>query len=154
MEEKRYLTKEKFEEFQKELDFLKHDKRKEIAENLEYAKSLGDLSENAEYQEAREAQAELEDRIRYIENTLKNAEIVDGHSTDEVSVGSVVTVQKDGRGDKIEYTIVGSEEADVSQNKISVQSPFGQSALGKKKGESFSFETPGGEVTYKIVSLK
>lgn len=153
-DEKRYLTQEKFDELSSELEVLKHDKRKEVADNLEYAKSLGDLSENAEYQEAREAQAQLEERIRYIEDTLKNSEIVSKHSTDEVSVGSIVTVQKDGKGDKIEYTVVGSEEADISQKKISVRSPFGEAAMGKKKGDSFTFETPGGKMTYTIVSIK
>lgn len=153
-DERRYLTQEKHDELSKELEVLKHDKRKEIADNLEYAKSLGDLSENAEYQEAREAQAQLEERIQYIEDALKNSEIVSGHSTEEVSVGATVTVQKDGKGDKIEYAIVGSEEADLSQNKISVRSPFGEAAMGKKKGDSFTFETPGGKVSYKIVSIK
>lgn len=153
-DEKRYLTKEKFDELSRELEVLKHDKRKEIADNLEYAKSLGDLSENAEYHEARDAQAALEERIGYIEDVLKHAEIVSKHSADEAGVGAVITVKRDGKGDAITYTLVGSEEADIGKNKISVRSPLGQAAVGKKKGESFSFESPGGVVSYTIISIK
>src|SRR3989344_7406080 len=106
-----YLTKEKHEEFQKEIEILKTSRRKEVAEALEYAKSLGDLSENAEYHEARDAQARLEDRISHLEALLKHATIVSGHETGAVAVGSVVTLQKEGGGDKKIYTIVGGEES-------------------------------------------
>jgi len=152
MNEKEYLTQEKFEEFTKELEFLKSTKRKEVAESLEYAKALGDLSENAEYHEARGEQALVEDRINKLENLLKNALIVSSSDTGIVNVGSVVTVEKDGK--KSIYTIVGSEEADVTSNKISVKSPFGQSIIGKKKGEEFIFTAPSGEVSYSIVDIK
>ncbi len=151
MKDKEYLTKEKFDEFTAELAELKGKKRKEVAESLEYAKSLGDLSENAEYHEARDNQANIEDRIARLEELLKHAQIVSGNSTDAVSVGSKVTVEKDGK--KFEYSIVGSEEADVISNKISMKSPFGQAILGKKKGDSFTFTAPFGEITYKIVSI-
>ena len=93
-EETSYLTKEKFEELKKELDYLRTIKRKEVAENLEYAKGLGDLSENAEYHEARDTQAAVEDRIARIEMMLKSASIVSAHGTDVVSIGSEVTVEK------------------------------------------------------------
>lgn len=153
-EEKKYLTKEKYEEFEKELDHLKHQKRKEVAENLEYAKSLGDLSENAEYHEARELQATVEDRINRIEALLKSAEIVKGHSVDSVSVGSTVTVCLSGQKDKQDYTIVGSEEADMTSGKISRTSPFGEAIMDKKKGESFSFKAPNGKsLEYKILAI-
>ena len=152
MKEKEYLTKEKFDEFTKELAELKGKKRKEIAENLEYAKSLGDLSENAEYHEARDAQATIEDRISRLEELLKHAQIVSENHGDVVSVGSTVTVEKEGK--KFVYTIVGSEEADVSQNKISMKSPFGQAILGKKKGEEFTFKAPSGELTYKVGKIE
>lgn len=152
MGEHDYLTQEKYDEFKKELVELKGKKRKEVAENLEYAKSLGDLSENAEYHEARDVQATVEDRIAKLEELLKNAKIVKGNQGDSVNVGSVVTVEKDGK--KFTYTIVGSEEADVISNKISVRSPFGQSILGKKKGDSFSFSAPNGELSYKILEVK
>ncbi len=151
MNDKEYLTKEKFEEFKKELEYLKTTKRKEIAVNLEYAKALGDLSENAEYNEARDAQAVLEDRIAKLEHILKNATIISEQHTDTVSVGSSVVVSKDGKN--ITYTIVGTEEASILDGKISIKSPFGQSILGKKKGDTFSFETPNGSVSYKIVSV-
>ncbi len=152
MKDKEYLTKEKYEEFKLELAELKSKKRKEIAESLEYAKSLGDLSENAEYHEARDAQATIEDRIARLEELLKTAQIVSSNTGDMVNVGSVVTVEKDGK--KFEYSIVGSEEADVVSNKISMKSPFGQAILGKKKGDNFTFTAPSGEITYKVVSIK
>ncbi len=151
MNEHEYLTKEKYEEFKKELEHLKGTRRKEVAESLEYAKSLGDLSENAEYHEARDVQATIEDRIQKLENLLKTAKIVDGHATNSVNIGSVVTVEKDNK--KTTYTIVGSEEADVVSGKISIRSPFGQAILGKKKGETFSFAAPNGNVSYTIVEI-
>lgn len=152
MDNKEYLTKEKFEEFKKELEYLKNEKRKEVAKNLEYAKALGDLSENAEYHEAREAQADLEDRIIKLENIIKSAVIISSAgNSDAVNVGSKVTVEKDGK--KSEYTIVGTEEANVLDGKISIRSPFGQSILGKRKGDTFSFEAQNGLMKYKIVSI-
>lgn len=152
MKDKEYLTKEKFDEFTKELAVLKGTRRKEIAESLEYAKSLGDLSENAEYHEARDAQANVEDRIAKLEELLKTAQIVSLNIGDSVGVGSSVTVEKDGK--KFEYSIVGSEESDVVTNKISMKSPFGQSILGKKKGETFTFSAPSGDLTYKVLEIK
>src|SRR5258708_3761262 len=124
MNEKEYLTQEKFDQFQKELEHLKGEKRKEVAEALEYAKALGDLSENAEYHEARDEQAMVEDRIAKLEQILKNTIIIKGHETDMVNVGSVLTVEKEGK--KMNYTIVGTEESDVVSGKISIKSPFGQ----------------------------
>ncbi len=152
MPEKEYLTKEKFDEFTKELAQLKGTRRKEVAASLEYAKSLGDLSENAEYHEARDVQATVEDRIAKLEDLLKNASIVSGNHSDSVNVGSSVTVDRDGK--RFVYSIVGSEEADVATNKISVKSPFGQAIVGKKKGENFSFNAPNGQVSYKILDIK
>lgn len=152
-EDKEFLTQEKFDQFISELENLKQVKRKEIAEQLEYAKSLGDLSENAEYHEARDLQANIEDRIARLESLLKSAVIVSSHKTDVVGVGSVVTVQKDGSKDSKDFTIVGSEEADTTNLKISIRSPFGEAVLGKKKGESFSFKTPAGLMKYKIIKI-
>ena len=150
---KEYLTKEKFEEFKKELVELKGTKRKEVAENLEYAKALGDLSENAEYHEARDNQAMVEDRIAKLEELLKNADIVSDHrGSGIVNIGSTVTVLKDDK--KFTYTIVGSEESDVVSNKISIRSPFGQAVIGKKKGDEFSYTAPGGELVYKLVDVE
>jgi transcription elongation factor GreA len=153
--EQEYLTKEKHAELEKELEHLKTIRRKEIAEALEYAKSLGDLSENQEYQEARDSQAILEDRINRLEVILKSAAIVlTKNSGNTVGVGSVVTVEKGGDKSKKSYTIVGSEEADATLGKISMRSPLGIAAMGKSKGDSFTFETPSGQMTYKIIDVK
>lgn len=152
MKETEYLTQEKFDEFTKELHELKSVKRKEVAEALEYAKQLGDLSENAEYHEARDTQATVEDRIAKLEILLKHAVIVTGNHAGSVGVGSQVTVEKDGK--KSIFTIVGTEESDVSQNKISIKSPFGIAVLGKKKGDDFSFDAPSGQIKYKVVEVK
>lgn len=149
----KYLTKEKFSEMEKELLELKTVKRKEIAQNLEYARSLGDLSENAEYQEARELQATIEDRISIIENALKTAEIVHELHGDVVTMGSEITVEKTGSKDKQKFKIVGSDEVNSAEGRISNQSPLGMALLGKKRGESVSVKTPKGAASYKIVSV-
>lgn len=149
-----YLTKQKFEEFQKELEYLKTTKRTEIAKSLEYAKSLGDLSENAEYHEARDGQARVEDRINFLEALLKSATIVSSHDTSAVAVGSQVTLEKKGDKTKKNFTFVGSEEADAATGKISIRSPLGQAALGKKKGEEFTFQSPAGSMTYTVIDIK
>jgi transcription elongation factor GreA len=149
-----YLTQEKFNELKKELDYLKTTRRKEIAENLEYTRSLGDLSENAEYQEARELQASTEERIRKLEAILQSAKIVSDKKSNVVGLGSTVVIQKDGEKETRKYSIVGSEEADMQERKISYVSPLGEAMMGKKKGETFSFETPSGKMNYKIVSVE
>ncbi len=148
-----YLTHEKKEELEQELNQLKSVRRKEIADALEYAKSLGDLSENAEYHQAREDQANCEDRIANLERILKNAVIMEGHHTEIVSVGSTVTVVKKGDKDERVFTVVGSEESDVATGKISNESPIGKALLGKKAGDSVSTQTPKGEVTYTVKKI-
>lgn len=147
------LSKEKFEELTRELDELRTKRRKEVAEQLEYARSLGDLSENAEYQEAREMQGAVEDRIAKLESVLKNARIVQGVKTDSVSMGSTVTVQKIGGDEKHVYIIVGAEETNMFEGKISYHSPLGSALLGKKKHDEFSFHTPRGTQKYKILKV-
>ena len=149
-----YLTKDKFAELEKELQYLKTARRKEVADALEYAKSLGDLSENHEYQEARDSQAVLEDRINRLEKILKTASIVSTQSTSLVGVGSAISVERESDKTKKSFTIVGSEEADAAKGLISTRSPLGQAALGKKKGDTFSFETPSGTMSYKIIDIK
>lgn len=150
----KYLTKEKFDELTKELDLLRTVKRKEIAQNLEYARALGDLSENAEYHEAREAQANAEGRIAEIENVLKHAHIVEERKQGELVVmGSTVTVEKNS-GEKMKVKIVGSEDANVSEGKISNSSPLGVAVLGKVKGDTAIVLTPKGKISYKIVSVE
>ncbi|MCA9366018.1 transcription elongation factor GreA [Candidatus Kaiserbacteria bacterium] len=149
-----YLTPEKFEELKKELDHLKTVRRKEVAESLEYARSLGDLSENAEYQEARDMQAAIEERISHLEQVIKEAKIV-AHDKkgDVVGLGSVVTIRKDGEKTDRTYTIVGSEEANIHDHKLSYLSPLGEALMGKAKNDSFNFETPGGKQAYKVLKV-
>lgn len=149
-----YLTPEKFEELKKELEHLKTVRRKEVAESLEYARSLGDLSENAEYQEARDMQAAIEERIGHLEGVIKEAKIVaQDKRGDVVGLGSVVTIEKQGEKHERSYTIVGSEEANIHDHKLSYLSPLGEALMGKAKGETFSFETPGGKQTYKVLKV-
>lgn len=147
-----YFTKEKFEDLKAELEELKTKKRREVAESLEYAKSLGDLSENAEYHEAREMQANTEDRIAQLEELIKNASIIENHKTSSVGMGSVVIVSQDK--EKRKYRIVGSEEVDVGSGKISAHSPLGEALMGKKKGDDVKWDTPRGSLSGKIVSIE
>lgn len=148
-----YITKEKRKELENELQDLKGSKRREILASLEYAKSLGDLSENAEYHQAREDQGKLEARIVHIERILESSKTFIRHGGDVVEVGSKVIVQKKGKKEDVVYTIVGSEEADMLAGKVSNKSPFGEALFGKKKGDSISFMTPAGVVNYKILSV-
>jgi len=145
------VSQEKFDEMIKELEHLKTVRRTEIAKNLEYARSLGDLSENAEYQEARDLQAATEERIKKLEELVKNTKILtDGKKKNEVSFGSKVSIKKEGVADVHEYTIVGSEEADMRVKKLSHVSPLGAALMGKKKGDIFTFDTPTGKQTYTV----
>ncbi len=146
-----YVSQEKFDEMVKELEHLKTVRRTEIAKSLEYARSLGDLSENAEYQEARDLQAATEERIKKLEEMVKTSKILtDGKKKNEVSFNSVVAIKREGSVDVHEYTIVGSEEADMRVKKLSHLSPLGAALMGKKKGDVFTFETPSGKQTYTI----
>jgi transcription elongation factor GreA len=151
--QKEYLSREKFEQLKAELTRLKTVDRKEVAERLDYAKSLGDLSENAEYHEAREQQADIEDRITTLSEMLKDVVIVTDKHGQQVEIGSTIIVKKNG-GDSATYTIVGSEEANMLAGKISFQSPIGSAVLGKKVGEEVVVATPKGEVKYLVVEVK
>ncbi len=145
------VSQEKFDEMVKELENLKTVRRSEIAKNLEYARALGDLSENAEYQEARDLQAATEERIKKLEDLVRHTTIItDGKKKNEVSFSSVVSIRKEGSTEIHEYTIVGSEEADMRVKKLSHVSPLGAALMGKKKGDVFTFETPSGKQTYAI----
>ena len=148
-----YITEEKKKALEIELEDLKGPKRKEILVALEYAKSLGDLSENAEYHQTREDQGKLEERIKRIEQILESSKVVNGGGGEIIEIGSRVVVEKDGTSDKKNYQIVGSEEADMALGKISNHSPFGEALFGKKKGDTISFKTPNGEVNYKIIDV-
>jgi len=149
-----YLTAEKFNELKAELDHLKTVRRKEVAESLEYARSLGDLSENAEYQEARDMQAAIEERILHLEKVIKEAKIV-AHDKkgDVVVLGSSVTIQKEKEKNERTYTIVGSEEANIHEHKLSYLSPLGEALMGKMKGDEFTFDTPAGKQKYKVLKV-
>jgi transcription elongation factor GreA len=155
MDERReYLTRKKYEELVAELMDLKNVKRKEVAEALDYARGLGDLSENAEYHEARTQQADIEDRIAKIEAILKNTTVVEDRHGDHAVIGSTVVVEKTDGSKKMTLMIVGSAESDLASGKISNRSPIGSAILGKKKGESFSFISPSGKMEYKVIEVK
>lgn len=150
-----YITEEKKKALIEELAHLKGPRRKEILETLEYAKSLGDLSENAEYHQAREDQGKLEDRINQIEYMLQSATVVKkkAHST-KVEIGATVVVKKDSSKTPMTFHIVGAEEADMTTGKISNRSPLGQSLFGKEKGAVISISTPKGVVKYTILEIQ
>lgn len=154
MTDKVQISQERKIELEAELFDLKSVKRPEILERLQYAKSLGDLSENAEYHAARETQGRNEDRIKEIEAIIKNVQIVEKTNSDTAQITSVVTVQKEGEKEKREFTLVGIEEADMASGKLSIESPIGKALLDKKKGDTAEVETPGGIVKWKIVSIK
>lgn len=149
------LTPEGFEKLQKELEYLKVTGRKDIAEKIKIARGFGDLSENAEYDAAKDAQAAMEKRIGELEEMIKNAQVVDVNAvgTDTVSVLSKVTVYDVDMEEEETYTIVGTTEADPDANKISDESPIGTALLGKKKGDVVTVETPGGSFELKIVEI-
>lgn len=148
-----YITEEKKQMLLVELKDLKGPRRKEILQNLEYAKSLGDLSENAEYHQTREDQGKLEARIVKIEQILQSSQTVKGGGGDIIEIGSRVVVQKKGTKEEKNYVIVGSEEADMKAGKISNRSPVGIALFGKKKGDNVSFKTPSGLVNYEIINV-
>lgn len=154
MDEIKYITEEKKHALQDELNYLKTVKRKEILESLEAARALGDLSENAEYHQAREDQGKTEDRIMQIDHMLKSSIIVRKHSSTKVEIGTTVKVKKENLKEEITYSIVGAEEADMSQNKISNKSPLGEALFGKKKGDVFSIKTPKGLAKYTIIDIQ
>ncbi len=155
MDEIKYITEEKKKALGEELDYLKITKRKEILEALETARALGDLSENAEYHQAREDQGKMEDRINQIEHMLKSAVVVAKKKRcDKVEIGTTVVVKKENLKETITYYIVGAEEADMVNNKISNKSPIGEALCGKKKGDVVSIKTPKGLVKYTLVDIQ
>jgi transcription elongation factor GreA len=154
-DDKEYLSQEKYDELKKELEYLRSTGRKKVLVDLEYAKSLGDLSENAEYHEARSKQAELEDRVAVLETLLKSASIVAHKDSDIVSMGSTVVLQKKGDKEQRSIEIVGTEEADVEKGKLSNKSPLGQAVMGKRKGDLVSFKAPNGDtISYTIIDVR
>jgi transcription elongation factor GreA len=139
-----------------ELEYLKSVKRKEVVERIKIARSFGDLSENSEYDSAKEEQAFVEGRITTLENMVRNAKIIAevAMASDSVTLGSSVTFIELPDGDEETYSIVGSAEADPFEGKISNDSPIARSLLGKKVGDQVSVQTPGGEMSVRITSIK
>ncbi len=149
-----FLTLEGKEELEKELNYLKTNKREEITQTLKEARALGDLSENSEYDQAREDQAALEKRIIEIEYTLEHATVIDKKDTDgKVSVGCQVELKYDDDDDVETYTIVGSQEADPFNNKISNESPIAAAILGRKSGDTVEVSSPDGMYKVNIVRV-
>ena len=149
------VSSEGLKKLQEELEYLKTIKRKEVAENIKTARSFGDLSENSEYDEAKDEQGKVEQRIADIEAMLVNIRVVDGSDakTDVAGIGSKVKILYVDDNEEAEYTIVGPTEADPLSGKISDDSPVGNSILGKKQGEEFIVETPGGNITIRILAI-
>lgn len=154
MQEKNYITKQNREELEKELEYLRSTKRLEIKEQLEFAKSLGDLSENAEYHQAREDQGKNEDRISQLEHLLQNSQVVDKTKYTKVDIGAQVVIRKKGEKKDQAFTVVGGEEADIVEAKISYLSPIGAAIFGKSEGDTVVAKTPKGDVEYTVVSIK
>lgn len=150
------LTEEGYKKLDEELKQLKGPRKMEVAERIKVAREFGDLSENSEYDDAKNEQALLEARIIEIENTLRHAKIVDDDeiSTRKVGVGTLVTVYDYEFEEEVSYGIVGATEVNMAENKISNESPVGKALMGRKKGEEFDVETPGGISKYKVLSIK
>ncbi|MFS8650294.1 MAG: transcription elongation factor GreA [Caldibacillus sp.] len=155
MVEKQYpMTREGKEKLEKELQELKTVKRREVVERIKNARSFGDLSENSEYDSAKEEQAFVEGRIAMIEKMLRNAVIIeDDENNDIVTLGKSVTFIELPDGEEETYTIVGSAESDPFEGKISNDSPIAKSLLGKKVGDEVTVQTPGGEINVKIIAI-
>ena len=157
MEEKEVLlTQEGYNNLEKELNFLKTEKRADIADRIKVALGFGDLSENSEYDEAKNAQAENEVKIAELENKLRHAKIIDEKEidTETVQIGNIVRVLDIEFDEKIDYTIVGSTEVNLAENKISNESPLGEALLGAKKNQTVEVKAPAGIMKYKILSIK
>ena len=149
------LTYEGLKKLEDELEFLKTEKRKEVAERIKVALGFGDLSENSEYDEAKNEQAQVEMRIIDLENKLRNVKLIDEDEIDTktVQVGNTVEVLDMEYDEKINYTIVGSTEADLLENKISNESPIGKALLGRKKNDVIEVDAPAGVLSFKILKI-
>ena len=150
------LTEEGYRKIEEELEFLKTVRRKEVAERIKVAISFGDISENAEYDEAKNEQAQLEERIIKLENMLRKAVIIDESKIDVnlVTIGSIVKVKDIDFDEDLEYTIVGSAEADPYDFKISNESPVGKSLLGRKVGDVVEVQVPDGVAKFEILEIR
>jgi transcription elongation factor GreA len=150
------LTQEGLKKLEEELENLKSVKRREVAERIKTAIGYGDISENSEYEDAKNEQAFIEGRIITLEKMLRNARIInsDEVDTNTVSIGSIVTLKDLEFGDEVEYTIVGTAESNPSESKISNESPVGKAILGKKRGTTIDVNVPAGIIQYKIMDIK
>jgi len=150
-----YYTKEGLERLQNELTQLKTKGRAEIARQIAEARDKGDLSENAEYDAAKDAQGHLEAKIAKLEDLMSQARLIDETSVDtsKVSILSKVTIKNKKNGSSVTYMLVSEEEADLKAGKISTQSPIGKGLLGKKKGELAMIKTPAGEVEFEVINI-
>lgn len=150
------LTPDEIKKLEEELEHLKSVKRAEVAERIKVAIGYGDLSENSEYEDAKNEQGFIEGRINTLENMLRNARVVqmDDVTTDVVSIGSTVRLKDLEFDEEEEYTIVGSAGSDPDQNRISYESPVGQALLGKKIGDTIEVQVPAGVIQYKILAIK
>jgi len=150
------LTQEGLKKLEEELEHLKSVKRREVAERIKVAIGYGDISENSEYEDAKNEQAFIEGRIITLEKMLRNARIInnDDVDTDTVNVGSIVTVEDLEFKETVEYAIVGTAESDPFQNKISNESPVGKALIGKKKDSIVDVQVPAGVIQYKIIDIK
>ncbi len=156
LEKSFYMTQEGKEKLEKELHYLKTERRQEVVERIKIARDFGDLSENSEYDSAKEDQAFVETRIAQVEKMIRNAIIIenDKDNPDIVSLGTSVTFIELPDGEEETYTIVGSAEADPFEGKISNDSPMAKSLLGHEKGTEVSVATPGGDIQVRIVSVE
>lgn len=150
------LTAEGFERLTEEIDYLSTVKREEVSERIKDAREFGDISENSEYNEAKNEQAKLEMRIGNLEQKLRNARVLSGSEikTDSVGIGCKVHLKDEKHGDSFHYIVVGSAEADPAKMKLSNESPVGKAIMGRKRGETVKVATPRGSAKYKIVSIK
>ena len=150
------LTYEGLKKLEEELEFLKGSKRREIADRIKQALSFGDISENSEYDEAKNEQAQMEGRIAQLETMLKNARVIDEDdvSTEKVSLGSKVKLLDMEFNEEVEYHLVGSTEADPSKHKISNESPVGSALMGKKSGSVVEVNVPDGVIKFKILKIR
>ncbi|MGL5712493.1 MAG: transcription elongation factor GreA [Paraclostridium sp.] len=158
MEEKNeiLLTQEGYQKLEDEVEFLKAVRRREVAERIKVAISFGDISENAEYDEAKNEQAQLEERIMKLENMIRKAVIIDESKIDSniVTIGSIVKVNDIEFEEEVEYIIVGSAEADPYEGKISNESPVGKALLGRAKGEVVDVQVPDGVAKFEILDIR
>jgi len=149
-----YLTLDGLKNLEQELDYLKSVKRRDVAERIKQAIEFGDISENSEYDDAKNEQAFIEGKIMELEKKLRNARIIEEADSDKVSMGSTVIIKDLEFGDVFEYTIVGSTEADPAGNRISNESPVGEALMGKMVGSVIEVNVPAGILKYELVGLK